>query len=199
MTTTKSILEYALTGMLTHKARSGYDLRKTFTTTGMRYYSDSPGSIYPALRRLEKRGWIAMVPESTQQDDPRRRQLFALTDAGKQALVAWLSQPVTHDDVALRVSELMLRFAFMDGNVPRAITIQFLSDFGREKAAHAAEQRARLDEMRAKAGLHTGVLAYESGIEGMEAQVRWARRAREQLEQVEAALKSSGETQDWKG
>src|SRR5580692_6079702 len=150
MAATKSILEYALTGMLTNKARSGYDLRKTFTTTGMRYYSDSPGSIYPALRRLEKRGWIATVPESSQQDEPRRRQLFALTDAGKQALVAWLSQPVTRDDVVLRVSELMLRFAFMDGNVPRALTIQFLTDLEREKAAHAADQRASLDQMRSK-------------------------------------------------
>jgi DNA-binding PadR family transcriptional regulator len=191
MKTTKSILEYALTGSLTHKPRSGYDLRKTFTTTGMRYYSDSPGSIYPALKRLEKRGWIHAVPDGSQQDDPRKRQLYALTDAGKQALVAWLSQPVTHDDVVLRISELMLRFAFMDGNVPRAVTIQFLADFEREKAIQAAGERAKLEEMRSKAGLHTGVLAYESGIEGMEAQVSWARRARERLEQAESSRPSA--------
>jgi len=181
---TKSTLEYALTGMLSQKARSGYDLRKTFTDTGMRYYSDSPGSIYPALRRLEARGWITAAPEPTGQDDPRKRQLFAITETGKEALVAWLSQPVTPDDVNLRVSELMLRFAFMDGNVPRAVTIRFLRDFERERAGYAAESRGKLEDMRSKAGLHTGVLAYESGIEGMETQVAWARRAREQLEQA---------------
>lgn len=185
MKTTKSILEYALAGSLTHKPRSGYDLRKAFTTTGMRYYSDSPGSIYPALKRLEKRGWIHAVHDGSLQDDPRKRQLFGLTEAGKQALVAWLSQPLAHDDVVLRISEMMLRFAFMDGNVPRALTIQFLADFEREKAAQAAGERAKLEEMRSKAGLHTGVLAYESGIEGMEAQVSWARRVRERLEQAE--------------
>jgi DNA-binding PadR family transcriptional regulator len=181
---TRSVLEYALTGTLGRKPQSGYDLRKTFTTTGMRHYSDSPGSIYPALKRLEARGWIEAAPGRTEEDDPRKRQLFAITEAGKEALVTWLNQPVTRDDVILRVSELMLRFALMDGNVPRAVTIQFLADFERERAAYAAESRGKLEEMRSKAGLHTGVLAYESGIEGMEAHVTWARRSRELLEQA---------------
>ena len=187
--TSKSTLEYALAGQLRHKPQSGYDLRKTFTTTGMRHYSDSPGSIYPALRRLEKRGWIEAVPAQGEESDPRRRQLFTLTAAGKEALVAWVSIPLTRDDVVLRISEVMLRFAMMDGTVPRTTAIQFLADFEREKAAHAAESRVKLEEMRAKAGLHTGVLAYESGIEGMEAQVSWARRSREQLEHALASAR----------
>jgi DNA-binding PadR family transcriptional regulator len=180
----KSILEYALTGMLKPKAQSGYDLRKTFTTTGMRHYSDSPGSIYPALKRLKARGWIEAQPRREEESDPRKRQLFAITEAGKEALVAWLSQPVTRDDVIMRVSELMLRFAFMDSNVPRAATVQFLRDFEREQAIYAAESRGKLDEMRSKYPLHTGFLAYEAGIEGMELHVSWARRSRERLEQA---------------
>jgi DNA-binding PadR family transcriptional regulator len=50
-----STLEFALTGLLRQKPQSGYDLRKTFTDTAMRHYSDSPGSIYPAMRRLQAR------------------------------------------------------------------------------------------------------------------------------------------------
>jgi DNA-binding PadR family transcriptional regulator len=188
---TKSVLEFALTGLLRQKAQSGYDLRKTFTTTGMRHYSDSPGSIYPALKRLEARGWIAAVPGNEQQDDPRKRQAFTITEAGQAALVAWIEQPVTRNDVIFRVSELMLRFAFMDGNVPRTVTLQFLSDFEREMAVYAAESRGKLEEMRSKFPVHTGVLAYESGIESMEAQVAWARRARERIEQAESAPPAS--------
>jgi DNA-binding PadR family transcriptional regulator len=183
--TSKSTLEYALIGLLRQKPQSGYDLRKTFTTTGMRHYSDSPGSIYPALKRLVARGWIEAVPQR-QDDDPRRRQLFALTQTGKDALVAWLDQPVTRDAVILRDSELMLRFAFMDGNVPRTTAIQFLRDFERERANYAAESRGKLEEMRSLVSLHTGVLAYESGIEGMEVQVSWARRSRELLERAQS-------------
>ncbi len=181
---TKSTLEYALAGLLRQKAQSGYDLRKTFTTTGMRHYSDSPGSIYPALKRLKTRGWIEAVPGREEERDPRKRQLFAITEAGKDALIAWLRQPVTRDDIIFRVSELMLRFAFMDGNVTRTTTVQFLSDFEREQAVYAAESRGKLEEMRSKFPVHTGVLAYEAGIEGMELQVSWARRSRELLERA---------------
>lgn len=43
---------------------SGCDLRKVFATTGMRHCSDSSGSICPALKRLEARGWIEHAIES---------------------------------------------------------------------------------------------------------------------------------------
>jgi DNA-binding PadR family transcriptional regulator len=182
----KSTLEFALLSLVAQKPQSGYDLRKTFATTAMRHYSDSPGSIYPALKRLEGRGWIEPAPRREEDGDPRKRQMFAITQTGKEALIAWLSQPITRDDVIHHVSELMLRFAFMDGNVPRAVTIQFLSDFEREQAVYAAESRGKLEEMRSKFPVHTGVLAYEAGIEGMELRVSWARRSRERLEKAQS-------------
>jgi DNA-binding PadR family transcriptional regulator len=175
-----STLEMALLGLLRPKPQSGYDLRKTFATTAMRHYSDSPGSIYPALRRLEKRGWIAPVgPDGGK--DSRKRQDFALTEAGKSALVAWLEQELTREDVMLRIAELMLRFAFMDGNVPRSTTIRFLDQFIRELGVYAGERRAQFEQTSARTPLHTGLLAFESGIKGMETQLAWAQEARARL------------------
>ena len=179
---TNSTLEYALSGLLGQKPQSGYDLRKTFTNTAMSHYSDSPGSIYPALRRLQARGWIEADPGPTHQpEDPRKRQLFRLTAAGKAALIAWLEQPIAPADAAMRLAELMLRFAFMDGNVPRATTLRFLEQFEVGLAAHAAKLRVDFEAMSAKMPLNTGLLAFQSGIEGMEAQTAWARQARARL------------------
>jgi DNA-binding PadR family transcriptional regulator len=178
-------LEFALLGLVRQKPQSGYDLRKTFATTAMRHYSDSPGSIYPALKRLEARGWIEAVPRRDDEDNhPRRRQVFTLTTPGKEALVEWISRHITRDDVVFRLDELMLRFAFMDTNVPRAIPCQFLLEFEREFAPYVDELRAQLAAMSSKFPLHTGVLAFESGIEKMEAQLSWARRSRERLDQA---------------
>lgn len=179
---TKSTLEYALIGLLGQKAQSGYDLRKTFTNTAMSNYSDSPGSIYPALRRLEARGWIeAETPRPGQETDPRRRQVFHLTDSGKVALVAWIEQPVRPEDMFSQLAELMLRFAFMDGSVPRTIAVRFLEQFEQTLGAHVAKLRVQFEQMSAMYPLHTGTLAFQSGIEGMEAQTDWARRARARL------------------
>ncbi len=177
-----STLEMALLGLLRQRAQSGYDLRKTFAATAMRHYSDSPGSIYPALRRLVGRGWIAaMSPASGNAEDARRRQGFALTDAGSNRLIAWLEQEVGLEDVKFRLSELLLRFAFMDGNIPRSSTILFLDQFSRELGAYAGELRAQFEKTSARSPLHTGLLAFELGIKGMETQLAWAQEARTRL------------------
>jgi DNA-binding PadR family transcriptional regulator len=173
-----STLEFALVGLLRQKAQSGYDLRKTFTETAMRHYSDSPGSIYPALKRLQARGCIEAEPK-----DSRGREAFHITADGIAALVAWLSQDVSREDAVFRVAELMLRFAFMDGNVPRSTTIRFLEQFEREFGIYVAELRAKFERDSFKKPVHTGLLAFEHGVQGMEAQLIWARAARRRLEE----------------
>jgi len=171
-----STLEFALIGLLRQKAQSGYDLRKTFTETAMRHYSDSPGSIYPALRRLRTRGLIEAEPK-----DRRGREVFHLTPSGVTSLLEWLAQDVFRDDVVWRLKELMLRFAFMDGNVPRATAIRFLDQFLVEYGGYATELRAKFERDSYLKPVHTGLLAFQSGIEGMEAQLSWARQARARL------------------
>lgn len=173
-----STLEFALFGLLRQKDQAGYDLRKTFTETAMRHYSDSPGSIYPALRRLQARGWIEAAPK-----DRRGREVFHPSAAGVSAFIEWLSRDLTYDDVAWRLPEMMLRFAFMDGNVPRSTAIRFLEQFEREFSVYLGKSRAQFEEMGAKLPVHTGLLAFQSGIEGMEAQLSWARKTRRLLEE----------------
>ena len=92
------VLGYALMGLLHQKSQSGYELRKVFATTPIGTFSDSPGSIYPALARLEKRRWIRAAGESG--ENPRQRKRFSLTPAGLAQLKRWLALPVTSQEVA---------------------------------------------------------------------------------------------------
>jgi DNA-binding PadR family transcriptional regulator len=182
-----STLEFAILGLIVQQPRSGYDLRRVFATTAMRHYSDSPGSIYPALRRLEERGWIEAVA-SRSEASGRGRTPFRLTPVGRGALRTWLSLPVSFEDVAMRSEDLMLRFAFMDGNVPRQTAIGMLEALENGLAVQVKAYRVQRKEMQAKlrkadgsVAQHTGVLAFEAGIEGMESRLAWARRARARL------------------
>lgn len=180
--TRMSILELALIGLIKQQVQSGYDLRKTFATTAMRHFSDSPGAIYPALRRLEKRGWIAASAESGDKPSDRRRwKAFGLTAVGEGALMERLGRAVTRDDIVYRMPELMLRFAFMDGNVPRSTALRFLDQFERTLSAYLAELRTGFARLISTIPINTGLLAFQSGIESMEAQLAWARHARTRL------------------
>lgn len=183
-----SKLEMALLGLICQKPQSGYDLRKTFSTTAWRHYSDSPGSIYPALRRLQTRHWIELDADADQPPDPRRKQNFRPTGAGKGAFVSWLRRPLTRDDIRYSQHELLLRFAFMDGHVPRSSIIRFLDQFMEGLAVYLVELRAQrekmfhlLEPLTPHAASHTGLLAFDSGIDGMEAQLAWARKTRAQF------------------
>jgi DNA-binding PadR family transcriptional regulator len=171
-------LEFALIGLLRQKPQSGYDLRKTFASTAMRHYSDSPGSIYPALRRLQSRGWITAEAKPS---DGRGRQVFHLAPAGATALVEWLSQPVTRDEVVWRLPELILRFALMDGNVPRSTAVSFLNQFEEMLGPYVRELRDEFERSSSLMPLNTGLLAFQSGIESMESQLSWVRQARLRL------------------
>jgi DNA-binding PadR family transcriptional regulator len=58
----------------------GYELITALEEKSGGRWKPSPGSIYPALRRLEQRGFITAV--ETGDDEPKRR--FELTDLGRQ-------------------------------------------------------------------------------------------------------------------
>ena len=56
--TDNSLLGYALLGLIYQQPLSGYDVKKIFASTPMAGFSDSPGAIYPALRKLERLGFV---------------------------------------------------------------------------------------------------------------------------------------------
>lgn len=166
------LLGYALLGLLSDEPSSGYDVRKMFSTTPMGTFSDSPGAIYPALKRLEASGLIRGEIEN--RGGLRRRKVFRPTTAGTRELKRWLSHPVTRDNVVRGMDELMLRFSFMDGVMGPDASAKFLNGLERELNTYIRTLKEYLAVNKATMPL-SGSLALESGIRGYEAQVEWAR------------------------
>jgi DNA-binding PadR family transcriptional regulator len=171
-----STLEYALMGLLNQAPSSGYDLRKVFSATPLRHFSNSPGSIYPALRRLAARKWIeASLPSGL-----RGRQEFHMSPVGRKAFLSWLKQPVTAEDIIWDSGELMLRFAFMGQALPPADVLGFLKEFAREMEAYLAG----LERFEAEHGGSmplTGLLAFRHGVELYRTKVHWAHQAMQSI------------------
>ena len=168
-----TLLENAVLGLIHEKPSSGYDLRKTFATTPIGSFSDSPGAIYPALKRLERDG---MIRGRREKGSSRRRQIFELTDRGRTALNRWLETPLTRDDVVSGMNDLMLRFAFTEGVLGANAAVRLL-----EALQHELEEYVPTlcEFLRMHAGVMqmSAALALESGIRGYEAQLQWARDA----------------------
>ena len=166
-----SLLGYALLGLLNQRPGSGYALRKMFASTPIGTFSDSPGAIYPALRRLERQGHIrGRVAQSA---GLRRKQLFQLTPRGKATLREWLERPLKREDVVAGLKEVMLRFAFTDAAIGPAASVRLLRDLARELEAYVPTLHTYLREHRAAMPL-SGRLALESGIRSYDDLSRWA-------------------------
>jgi len=183
-----STLSLAILGVIHQQAQTGYDIRKMFATTPLGHFSNSPGAIYPALRRLEDAGWVRgrMGKGKTR----RQRVIHEITARGLQKLKDHLSKPVTQGDVMWHMDDLMLRFAFMDQTVGCESTLRFLREFTKQLDAHVAELRGYFESVRDSMPM-CGRLAMEQGIESYEMNARWARRATEELQHN---IESGGKT-----
>jgi DNA-binding PadR family transcriptional regulator len=167
-----SLLGYAVLGLLHQEPRSGYDVRKIFANTPMGTFSDSPGAIYPALRRLEKNGLVRGQLQSA--SDLRRRRVYRPTPYGRRAFRAWQTKSISSEDVIHRTDELLLRFSFMDQTAGWATAVNFLRNLTAELRDYTPALRKYL-KANARQMTLSGRLALESGVRSYEELLRWSR------------------------
>lgn len=171
-------LGYALLGLIREMPRSGYRLRLVFETTPLGAYSSSPGSIYPALRSLEKAGLVRREADDGVGGGP----VFRLTDAGERAFREWLERPVEAGEIADHRNSALLRFAFLQFHPDRRLSLAFLDSYAE---ASRAQARALVDFLEGPTGREMSLqsrLSVEHGLEAARSAARWAERARSRVE-----------------
>jgi PadR family transcriptional regulator, regulatory protein PadR len=79
-------LDLIVLQMLRAEPTNGYDLSLRIQTVSREVLQVNAGSLYPALYRLEERGWI----RAEWQDTPkgRRAKVYSLTATGRKELAA---------------------------------------------------------------------------------------------------------------
>jgi DNA-binding PadR family transcriptional regulator len=171
-------LELLLLALLQPQPASGYALRKAFATTPLGHYSDSPGSIYPALQRLRRRGLLLPLPH--QPANGRRKQLFSVTPKGLVELRFWLKRPVTREELQHDPQGLMLRFVICAQLFGNALARSFVLQLGTCLQETILELESYMHGP-GKTLPVAGRLAVEQGLEGYRALARWAARAGHEL------------------
>ena len=91
--------EHAVLGLLAVSESGsghGYDLARHFGSDAPlgSVIRLEPGMVYHHLKKIERIGWVSVVPD-VGQGRPARR-LFALSSAGRDELARWLAEPVAH-------------------------------------------------------------------------------------------------------
>lgn len=163
-------LGFALLGLIRAEPRTGYALRMVFETTPMGSYSSSPGSIYPALKSLEKQGLIAAQAIG--------KRVLHITLEGRRKFDDWLTAPMGPEE---SVETALLRFAFLHDHPDRQVTLEFLTTFITVMAGRASGLRNWLAGDEAQAMPLQARLAVMHGLRSLEASAQWASEAYEAL------------------
>jgi len=114
-------MEHVILGFLNRQPMSGYDLRKKMLySTGM-FYDASFGTIYPTLKKLEKKGFVL---SKKVQKKRKTLLIYTITTTGQEELDTWLKQP----SMQLKIRyEFLAKIFFADAMKPEEL-IQLMDE-----------------------------------------------------------------------
>jgi DNA-binding PadR family transcriptional regulator len=178
MSRRSALLELAILGLLHESPLHGYELRKRLNAVLGAFRVLSYGTLYPCLRELLNRGWIAEDTDATNlpaspgadtgSGSRRARIVYELTADGKDQFQSMLSQtgPAAWEDDTFNVhfaffarTESEVRLRILEGR--RSRLEERLDSF----RSSAAQRRERLD--------HYTIELQRHGLESAEREIRW--------------------------
>jgi DNA-binding PadR family transcriptional regulator len=160
-------------GMLGFGPMSGYEIKTLVDNSTRFFWAASYGQIYPELRRLAEAG---LIEGEAQAQGGRRRTVFSLTPAGREALASWHRAA---PEIQETRDETMLKLFFADA-VGEGATEQALE----AKRDHHRDVAARLREIQAGKDPETPGSAMRTlrlGIDWNDWVAGWCERELEQL------------------
>lgn len=84
------MLELAILGLLKERGMHGYQLKKRLADTLGSFWQVSYGSLYPALKRLQREGAVEMIFPKDQVG--RRKNVYRITEKGEQLFAELLER-----------------------------------------------------------------------------------------------------------
>jgi DNA-binding PadR family transcriptional regulator len=162
-----TLIDFVILGLIQNHPHTGYQIRKVFETTALGSQSKSPGTIYPALNRLQK---LELV-ENTE-DAENGKTKYQITKKGIESLIKWLTKPIEIWDVEGKRDELFLRFAFMGTLVENEDKINFLKNY-QELLINYIEKRQTYLAKDEYGMPPTAKLVFEYGTDCQKLALKW--------------------------
>lgn len=159
------MIEMAVLGLLKDRAMHGYELRKELTGQLGQFWQVSYGSLYPAIRRLEKAEAVERI--FPKEDVSRRRNIYRITDRGEQLFTQLLSEhSAISDDARFGMKLAFARYLKPNDRVEllerrRAYLTEWL-----------AEARSKLRHYKEKIDAYTYRIM-EHGVDTKSAEIEW--------------------------
>ena len=143
-------------GLLMDRESTGYEIQKRLKDDWLSFFFEaSYGSIYPALNRLTEEGLVSFIEQA--QDGRPDKKVYKITDAGREAFVDSLLEPIAADKFR---SDFMARILF-SGNLPAILVKRILDERIRYHETEISQLEHLDDECLSPAETFLGALGLE--------------------------------------
>jgi DNA-binding PadR family transcriptional regulator len=170
---------------------SGYEIHKAIEENFGSFWGESYGQIYPTLKRLAAEGLIEACQPATA--GKKRRQEYALTEAGRTSLREWLAMPFQNDPPR---NEFLLKLFFGHEAAPGVALahVRELQERNRRMLAtlEGIEKMAREHQSK-NPNLPYWMLTLGLGLAMTRAALDWGESALVELEAIDAAAEVSAD------
>ncbi len=161
---------FLVLGMLRLGAKSGYAIKKATDVSTRFFWPTSLAQVYPELARLERHGLV------TRRDDShgaRTRSAYEVTEAGQEALLAWLRSP--REQAFQFRDEGVLRLFFADAmpEQDQLTHVRRLRERARQASAHLREEIVPLAEVFEQEGVRYPLVVARLGADTYAFAERW--------------------------
>lgn len=102
-------IQDVILGILSKKPHTGYEIKQHFEDSFSFFFDASYGTIYPTLNKME--GLSLLTKESVQQEGKPNKNVFTITDAGREQFQTYLQAPAEKE--ILR-SDFLMHLYFAD-------------------------------------------------------------------------------------
>ncbi len=168
-------LKFTVLGLINNKPMHGYEIMNIFAVSFARFWSVSPGQLYPLLRKVVDE---ELVEKSVNvQDGKPNAHIYTITEKGRNTFKEWLAE--ASDQLPLVRFDLMLKLFFYQQKDPQhcldelqqlqATAATFLADL---KKKHLSLQK-ELDPYQ--------LLIIEGGIDMAKCNIEWVKKIETEL------------------
>jgi PadR family transcriptional regulator, regulatory protein AphA len=186
---------FAMLGLLSIRPMTGYELRKLSEESIQHFWRESFGQIYPSLRALEAQGMVTRTQEMGEVRGRPARQVYALTDAGREALRTWVTAPAR---LEVPRNELLLKL-FFGRQAPAEVNLRQIAErrtmYVEELEGYEALEKRIRAAYQGRPDLPYWLLTLSYGKHYTEAEIAWCDEAMEILKGL--ALAETGKSTEF--
>jgi DNA-binding PadR family transcriptional regulator len=168
------VTTFAVLGQVAAGPTTGYEVKARLQAGPAHFWHASYSQIYAELRRLERLGFVS--EERVVQEGRPNKRVYTITDAGRHALVDWLSEPW---GLAHLRDESLVKLTLADVLPPEDV----IEQMERLKATHEqrrADFEGRIAALPDDAGHHLR-LALRKGVHAQRAFAAWCQEVIDEL------------------